>query len=178
MGSSPENRLRLDNWQRLENHYETETFTPATTHYLEIAAKADLYLSILHHLWATGELADSPDDAQRVKLRAENEVRANLYSLSRLSNSHLHNVQRICNAVIQQKAIQRKKQAEQDRMIAAKIAKRNAQREANQLAANAANQLKLEEERREKSRERRANAAKKAKFSAQSDMDALVAAAA
>ena len=45
--------------------------TNGVTQYLDIIAKADYYLSILHYLWVTSELSDSPDEARRVKLNTE-----------------------------------------------------------------------------------------------------------
>ncbi len=105
--------------QRLVNNYETLTVTNGVTQYLDILAKADYYITILHYLWVTSELSDNPDEARRVKLNTEREVRQHLFGITRASNTHYNNIRRICNGVVEKRRQERLAQAERDRQRAA-----------------------------------------------------------
>ncbi|WP_126447940.1 hypothetical protein [Sulfuricystis multivorans] len=130
--------------QRLVNNYETMTVTNGVTQYLDILAKADYYITILHYLWVTSELSDNPDEARRVKLNTEREVRHHLYGIVRASNTHYNNIRRLCNGVVEKRRQERLAQAERDRQKAAeKEAKRLAaakQRQSEQRKKRLANQ--------------------------------------
>ena len=130
--------------QRLVNNYETKTVTNGVTQYLDILAKADYYITILHYLWVTSELSDNPDEARRVKLNTEREVRQHLFGIIRASNTHYNNIRRTCNGVVEKRRQERLAQAERDRQKAAeKEAKRQAaaqQRQAEQRKKRLANQ--------------------------------------
>ena len=96
-----------DNIQRVCNNYETRSVTGAVTQYLAILAKADLYLSMLQFLWVTGEISDSQDEALRVKLNTEREVRQTLHGLSRASAMHYNNIRRLCNGIVEKRREER-----------------------------------------------------------------------
>lgn len=154
-----------DEIQRLVTNYETRSVTNAVTQYLEILAKADLYLTILHYLWVTSELSDSPDEAMRVKLNTEREVRQNLFGIGRFSSQHFRNIQRICNGVLDERQKDRERQSERDKAKAAERVKRQEEEKAQRQAAA--------EQRRNESREKRKSAKTQAISTAQSDMDSL-----
>ena len=101
--------------QRVVKNYETKTVTNGVTQYLDILAKADYYITILHYLWVTSELSDNPDEARRVKLNTEREVRHHLFGIIRASNTHYNNIRRICNGVVEKRRQERLAQAERDR---------------------------------------------------------------
>ena len=107
--------FKAEEIKRVVTNFETKTVTNVITQYLDLVTKADVYLTILHYLWLTGELSDTPDDAMRVKLNTEREVRENLYSVTRLAQSHYDQVRRICNGVVEQRRLEREKQSERDR---------------------------------------------------------------
>jgi hypothetical protein len=96
-----------DQMQRVCKHYETRSVTGAVTQYLDILAKADLYLSLLQFLWVTGELSDSPDEALRVKLNTEREVRHTLHGFCRAASMHYNNIRRLCNGVVEKRRQER-----------------------------------------------------------------------
>ena len=89
--------------------------TNAVTQYLDLLSKADLCTAILHYLWLTGELSDNPDEAMRVKLKTEREIRENLFNITRFTQSQYSTVRRICNGVIEQRRLEREQQSERDR---------------------------------------------------------------
>lgn len=101
--------------QKLVAHYETKSVTNAVTQYLDILAKADHYVTMLHYLWLIGELSDSPDESMRVKLNTEREVRQHLFGITRASTIHYDNIRRICNGVVDRRRQERSAQAERDR---------------------------------------------------------------
>ena len=146
--------------QKLAANYETITVTNQLTQYLDILAKADHYVTLLHYLWVTGELSDSPDEALRVKLNAEREIRQQLFGITRASNIHYNNVRRLCNGVVERRRAERQAQSERDR-------KREAARKAKeQQEAEIAR-------RREEKRQGREAERKQALADAQNDMDTL-----
>lgn len=145
--------------QRLVNNYETKTVTNGVTQYLDILAKADYYITLLHYLWVTSELSDNPDEARRVKLNTEREVRHHLFGISRASNTHYNNIRRICNGVVEKRRQERLAQAERDRQKAA-------EKEAKRLAAA--------QQRQAEQRQKRQAAQQQSLAEAQSDMDSLV----
>lgn len=151
--------------QKLVANYETITVTNQLTQYLDILAKADHYVTLLHYLWVTGELSDSPDEALRVKLNAEREARHHLFGITRASNIHYNNVRRICNGVVERRRAERQAQAERDR-------KREAARKAKHEEAEAKRQAEITR-RREEKRQRRESERKQALEVAQNDMDTL-----
>lgn len=108
--------FRADEMQRLVKNYQTKPVTNAVTQYVDLLAKADLYYTILHYLWLTSELSDNPDEAIRVKLNTEREVRDHLISVTRFSDSQYSVVRRICNGVVDQRRDDREKQSERDRL--------------------------------------------------------------
>lgn len=105
----------VDEIQRLLSNYETRCVTNAVTQYLDVLSKADLYMAILHYLWLTGELSDNPDEAMRVKLNTEREIRENLFNTTRFTQSQYSLVRRICNGVVEQRRLEREQQSERDR---------------------------------------------------------------
>lgn len=107
--------FRSDDMQRLVSNYETRTVTNAVTQYLDLLVKADLYITILHYLWLTSELSDNPDEAMRVKLNTEREIRDNLFSVTRFTQNHYNVVRRICTAVVEKRHQEREQQSERDR---------------------------------------------------------------
>ena len=108
--------FKPDEIKRVVTNYETKVVTNVITQYLDLITKADVYLTMLHYLWLTGELSDTPDEAMRVKLNTEREVRENLYSVPRLAQSQYDQVRRICNGVVEQRRVEREKQSERDRL--------------------------------------------------------------
>lgn len=107
-------------------NYETRSVTNAATQYIDVLAKADMYLAVLQYLWLTGELADNPDDAMRHKLNAERDVRQQLFNIIRVSNGHYNNIRRICNGVLELRRTEREAQAAKDRSIAKRRSKKAA----------------------------------------------------
>ena len=107
--------FEIEEIQRLVSNYETLTVTNAVTQYLDLLSKADLYTAILHYLWLTSELSDNPDEAMRVKLKTEREIRENLFNITRFTQSQYSTVRRICNGVIEQRRLEREQQSERDR---------------------------------------------------------------
>ena len=107
--------FETDEIQRLVSNYETRSVTNAVTQYLDLLSKADLYMAILHYLWLTGELSDNPDEAMRVKLNTEREIREHLFNITRFTQSQYSLVRRICNGVIEQRRLEREQQSERDR---------------------------------------------------------------
>lgn len=170
--SQGEQKLQLggfgvDEIQRMSTNYETKSVTNAVTQYLEILAKADLYLTILHYLWVTSELSDNPDEAMRVKLSTEREVRNNLFAIGRLSSQHFRNIQRICGGVLDERQKERDMQSERDKAKAVERAKRQEEEKAQRQSAT--------EKRQNQSREKRKTAKIEAINTAQSDMNGLAA---
>ena len=108
--------FKPDEIKRVVTNFETKVVTNVITQYLDLVTKADVYLTMLHYLWLTGELSDTPDEAMRVKLNTEREVRENLYSVTRLAQSQYDQVRRICNGVVEQRRVEREKQSERDRL--------------------------------------------------------------
>ena len=151
--------------QKLVANYETITVTNQLTQYLDILAKADHYVTLLHYLWVTGELSDNSDEALRVKLNAEREVRHQLFGITRASNIHYNNIRRLCNGVVERRRAERQAQAERDR-------KREADRQAKQAAATAKRQAEIDKRKDEK-RQRRQVDRQQALESAQNDMNGL-----
>ena len=129
--------------QRLVQNYETRAVTNGVTQYLDIIAKADYYITILHYLWITSELSDNPDEARRVKLNTEREVRKQLFGITRASNVHYNNIRRICQGVIEKRQAQRKAQSERDRKAAAAAKEAAAQKEARRKKREASLQQGL-----------------------------------
>lgn len=156
--------------QKLVANYETITVTNQLTQYLDILAKADHYVTLLHYLWLTGELSDNSDEALRVKLNSEREVRHHLFGITRASNTHYNNVRRLCNGVVERRRADRQAQAERDR-------KREADRKAKQNEAAARRQADIDR-RKEEKRQRRQETRKQTLAVAQTDMDTLAAQAA
>lgn len=151
--------------KRHTTNYETRSVTNGMTQYLDLLAKADLYLTILQYLWLTGELADSPDESMRHKLTTERDVRSQLLSITRASNTHYNNIRRICNGIIELRRIERQAQATKDRAIAKKRSrKQSAPAPAPEQAPDWKGQAK---KKRDQNKEKSLQAA-------QSDMDALV----
>lgn len=163
--------------QKLDSHYETFTVTNQLTQYLDILAKADHYLTLLHYLWMTGELSDSSDDSLRAKLNAERDVRTQLFGITRTSNTHYNNVRRICNALVDRRRTEREAQAERDR-------EREAQRKQKELEAAAKKQRSIDarqaeiDRRREEKWRRREEKRKQNMEATQGEMNALAAEAA
>mgnify|MGYP004702596295 CR=1 FL=1 len=153
--------------QKLVNNYETITVTNGVTQYLDILAKADHYIVILHYLWVTGELSDNPDEALRVRLNTEREIRHHLFSIVRASNTHYNNIRRLCNGVLEKRKQERAAQAEQDRQRELKRMEKAAQARADREKEN--------QRRKDEARKRRNTKQEKQKTDAQSDMDSLAA---
>ena len=156
--------------QKLVANYETITVTNQLTQYLDILAKADHYVTLLHYLWVTGELSDSPDEALRVKLNSEREVRHHLFGITRASNIHYNNVRRLCNGVVERRRADRQAQAERDR-------KREAARKEKQTQAAVKRQADIVRRKDEK-RQRRQAEQQQTLVDAQNDMNGLAIAAA
>lgn len=152
-----------DDIQRVVDNYETISVTNGVTHYLDIIAKADYYISILQYLWVTGELSDNLDEAMRVKLNTEREVRQHLFGITRASNTHYNNIKRICNGVVEKRKKERQEQSERDRQRALE---RAAEMEAKRVAAA--------EKRKADQRQKREETKQQNLTTAQSEMDQLV----
>ena len=105
----------VDEMQRIVVNYETKPVTNAVTQYLDLLSKADLYITILHYLWLTSNLSDNSDEAMRVKLNTEREIREHLFSVTRFTSKHYNEVRRICNGVLEQRRVEREQQSERDR---------------------------------------------------------------
>ena len=157
----------LNEIQKLVANYETKTVTNGVTQYVDILGKADHYITILQYLWVTCELSDNQDEALRVKLTIEREVRHILFALTRASNIHYNNIRKLCNGVVEARRVERAKQAERDRELA------NA-RKARAEAKKAEQALAREQQREEKRLRREAEKSQNLK-SAQVDMDSLAA---
>ena len=151
--------------QKLMTNYETISVTNQLTQYINILAKADNYLTLLHYLWVTGELSDSQDESLRVKLNAEREVRHHLFGITRASNVHYNNVRRICNGVLEKRRAERQAQSERDR-------KREADRKAKLEEAALKRQADIARKQEEK-RQRRLQKNQNNLTAAQHDMDTL-----
>jgi hypothetical protein len=91
--------------QKLVANYETKTVTNAVTQYVDILGKADHYITILQYLWVTCELSDNQDEALRVKLTIEREVRHILFAMTRASNIHYNNIRKLCNGVVEARSV-------------------------------------------------------------------------
>ncbi len=155
--------------QKLVSNYETKTVTNAVTQYVDILGKADHYITILQYLWVTCELSDNQDEALRVKLTIEREVRHILFAMTRASNIHYNNIRKLCNGVVEARRVERAKQAQRDRELAnARKAKAEAKKNEQALAR---------EQQREEKRQRRAAEKSQNLKSAQVDMDSLALAA-
>ena len=159
----------MDEIQKLVSNYETKTVTNAVTQYLDILAKADNYLTILQYLWVTCELSDDQDEALRVKLTIEREVRHVLFAITRASNIHYNNIRKLCNGVVEARRAERAKQAQRDREAAKARQERTEAKKAEQALAR-------EQQREEKRLRREAEKSQNLK-SAQVDMDSLALAA-
>ena len=151
----------LSEIQRLVTNYETITVTNGVTQYLDILAKADHYLTVLQYLWVTSELSDSPDEAMRVKLNCEREVRQVLFNMTRISNLHYNNIRRLCSAIVEKRQQERAAQSERDK---ARNAQKKAEEEAKKIASA---------KRKEQNRKRREQEKAKQKEAAQQDMNQL-----
>ena len=151
----------LSEIQRLVTNYETITVSNGVTQYLDILAKADHYLTILQYLWVTSELSDNPDEAMRVKLNCEREVRQTLFNMTRISNLHYNNIRRLCSAIVEKRQQEREAQSERDK---ARDAKRKSEEKARKIAS---------EKRKEQNRKRREEEKAQQKAAAQKDMDKL-----
>lgn len=162
--------FNLNEVQRLVTNYETMTVTNGVTQYLDILAKADHYITILQYLWVTSELSDNPDEAMRVKLNTEREVRQQLFGITRASNAHYNNIRRLCNGVLELRKKERAEQSERDRARAAEKKAKSEQAAARRQAA--------EEKRKAEARDKRAETKQKNLTTAQGDMDSLALAAA
>ena len=155
--------------QKLVSNYETKTVTNAVTQYVDILGKADHYITILQYLWVTCELSDNQDEALRVKLTIEREVRHILFAMTRASNIHYNNIRKLCNGVVEARRVERAKQAQRDRELAnARKAKAEAKKNEQALAR--------EQQREEKRQRREAEKSLNLK-SAQVEMDSLALAA-
>ena len=155
--------------QKLVSNYETKTVTNAVTQYVDILGKADHYITILQYLWVTCELSDNQDEALRVKLTIEREVRHILFAMTRASNIHYNNIRKLCNGVVEARRVERAKQAQRDRELAnARKAKAEAKKNVQALAR--------EQQREEKRQRREAEKSQNLK-SAQVEMDSLALAA-
>ena len=155
--------------QKLVANYETKTVTNAVTQYVDILGKADHYITILQYLWVTCELSDNQDEALRVKLTIEREVRHILFAMTRASNIHYNNIRKLCNGVVEARRVERAKQAQRDRELAnARKAKAEAKKNEQALAR--------EQQREEKRQRREAEKSQNLK-SAQVEMDSLALAA-
>ncbi|TXT28210.1 MAG: hypothetical protein FD131_3343 [Rhodocyclaceae bacterium] len=151
--------------QKLVTNYETMTVTNGVTQYLDILAKADHYITILQYLWVTSELSDNPDEAMRVKLNTEREVRHHLFGITRASNTHYNNIRRICNGVVERRRQERANQAERDRQRAAERKIKAEQAEARRQAES---QQRKDERRQRRDTERAQNLA-----AAQNELNSL-----
>ncbi len=161
--------------QKLVANYETITVTNAVTHYLDILAKADHYITILQYLWVTCELSDNSDEAMRVKLNIEREVRHLLFSITRATNTHYNNIRKLCNGVLEIRRTERAAQAQRDRERTNAKKAKEAAREAKRIAAAArrAEQAQAREQERETKRLQRKAERSQNLASAQSEMDSL-----
>lgn len=155
--------------QRLVANYETNSCTNAVTQYIDILAKADNYLTIVQYLWVTSELSDNPNEAMKVKLNIEREVKTNLYAIARASTAHYNNIRRICDEVVKNRQTARANQSAQDKKHHAQAKQEAAQKEAKKAAAA--------EKRKGKARLRREAERKDALSAAKSHQDQLVTAA-
>lgn len=150
--------------QRLVTNYETMTVTNGVTQYLDILAKADHYMTILQYLWVTSELSDDPNEAMRVKLNTEREIRQHLFGITRASNTHYNNIRRLCNGVLELRKKERAEQAERDR-------KRSNEKKAK--AAEAEARRKDAQQRKDEQREKREASKEQNLAAAQVDMNVL-----
>ena len=159
--------------QKLVSNYETKTVTNAVTQYVDILGKADHYITILQYLWVTCELSDNQDEALRVKLTIEREVRHILFAMTRASNIHYNNIRKLCNGVVEARRVERAKQAQRDRELAnARKAKAEAKAEAKKNEQALAREQQREEKRQRREAEKSLNLK-----SAQVEMDSLALAA-
>lgn len=100
---------------RMTRGYEAKCSTRTATDYLHLVTKADIYLNMVQYLWIMGELSDSRDEALRVRLNTEREIRNQLVRVTRTSTKHFNNLRQICNAVMQKRNEERLKKSERDR---------------------------------------------------------------
>lgn len=106
--------------------YEAECTTRTATDYLQILAKADIYLMLHEFLWIKGELSDmsdNPVEALRAKLNNEREVRSHLLSIPRKTTNQFQIVHRICRCVMNQRQEQRQEQSNRDKKRHAELKK-------------------------------------------------------
>lgn len=95
--------------------YEAMCTTRTATEYLQLLAKADIYLVLHEFLWIAGELSDSPQEALKARLNNEREVRNHLHSVSRATTKQFNIIRRICKGVLDERSEQRNQQSKRDR---------------------------------------------------------------
>ncbi|MDK9702443.1 MAG: hypothetical protein OEL20_04835 [Sulfuritalea sp.] len=111
--------------------------TRVATDWLNLLAKADIYLRYHEYLYIIGELSDVQNEALRAKLNNERDVRNNLHALPRKTMSQFTIIRRICSGAIEQRLGEREQQSLRDK-AQAKAAKEAglaaSQDDMNQLA--------------------------------------------
>jgi hypothetical protein len=98
--------------------YAAMCSTRVATDWLNLLAKADVYLRLHEYLWIAGELSDVQNEALRAKLNNERDVRNNLHALPRKTMSQFTIIRRICSGVIEQRMGEREKQSQRDKALA------------------------------------------------------------
>lgn len=158
--------ITTESMQRKERNYETKICSPTLTHFFNILYKADVYLSQLHYLWMTAELADDDDEAMRVRLNAERDVRHQILAMCRLATQHFTLVRRLCMAVKDQRTESRRLAAERDRQIT------HEREERKRVMAEREAKSQVQKEKRRKKRE---TALEESLTSAQQELDRVAA---
>lgn len=102
---------------------QTERFaalcsTRVATDWLNLIAKADVYLRLHEYLYIIGELSDVQNEALRAKLTNERDIRNNLHSLPRKTMSQFTVIRRICSGAIEQRKVEREQQSTRDKNLA------------------------------------------------------------
>jgi hypothetical protein len=121
--------------ERVTRGYASKCATPTATDYLELIIKADIYLAMFQYLWVAGELSNSRDEALKVKLNNERQVRDELGKVVKMCTKHFHVLRRICNAVLADRKLDRDKQSARDkRKHAEQMAKEQSQKDMDVLA--------------------------------------------
>ncbi len=123
--------------------YEAISVTNATSNYLDILVKADIYLMVVHYLWLVGELASNTRESDMEKQRCEKEVRDALVNLTRMAERHNGVIHRICREAMDnankrrvQAAVKKARKGKRDKQTEKNLGQ--AQAEQNALASGEA----------------------------------------
>ena len=126
---------------RTPKTYEARCSTRTATEYLQLLAKADIYLALHEFLWITGELSDSPQAALDAKLNNEREARNHLRSISRTTIRHFMAIRRICKGVLDERRTRREQRVAKSECAPGEVANASgkalevAQQDMDKLAA-------------------------------------------